>query len=86
MIAFRTGWPRHFGASPRYAEAMTSTGDSIEEAIRDGDTLLLDRSIRRVVDEGIYVVPFYASALVKRLQHCMRVVIARTGNNPLFIE
>ncbi len=40
----------------------------MEPTIRDGDLLLIDRSIDRIVDNGIYVVVVAGMVVVKRLQ------------------
>ena len=68
MIAFREDWLRSLGVNPRFAQALVARGDSMEPTIRDGDLLLVDRAIDRVVDEGIYVVTVAGLVLVKRLQ------------------
>lgn len=67
MIAFRSEWLRRVGISPRSARALRARGDSMEPTIRDGDILLIDTSIDRLVDEGIYVVVVGGLVLVKRL-------------------
>ncbi|MBH0619495.1 helix-turn-helix transcriptional regulator, partial [Salmonella enterica] len=49
--------------------------------IRDGDMLLVDRSIDRVVDNGIYVVVFGGAVLVKRVHiRRDRSVVLRSEN------
>lgn len=54
--------------NPRFAEVLVAVGDSMEPTIRDGDLLLLDRSIDRVVDNGIYVLVLAGMVLLKRIQ------------------
>jgi len=68
MIAFREDWLRSLGVNPAYAQALMARGDSMEPTIRDGDLLLVDRFIHRVIDEGIYVVTVAGLVVVKRLQ------------------
>lgn len=67
LLAFRRDWLRRVGISPVSARALKARGDSMEPTIRDGDLLLIDTSIDRVLDEGIYVVVVAGLALVKRL-------------------
>lgn len=68
FVAFREDWMRRIGLRPRFAQALTAIGDSMEPTIRDGDLLLIDRSIDRVIDNGIYVVVVAGMVLVKRIQ------------------
>ncbi|WP_336800620.1 XRE family transcriptional regulator [Kaistia sp. MMO-174] len=68
FIAFREDWMRRIGLNPKFAQALTAVGDSMEPTIRDGDLLLIDRSIDRVVDNGIYVAVVGGMVVVKRVQ------------------
>jgi DNA-binding phage protein len=68
FVAFRTEWLRRIGVNPKTAEVLVAVGDSMEPTIRDGDLLLIDRSIDRVVDNGIYVLVIAGMVLLKRLQ------------------
>ena len=43
-------------------------GDSMWETLHDGDKVLVDRSINRIVKDGIYVIAFEEELLVKRCQ------------------
>lgn len=43
-------------------------GDSMWETLHDGDKVLVDRSVERVVRDGIYVLNFEGELLVKRCQ------------------
>jgi phage repressor protein C with HTH and peptisase S24 domain len=67
LLAFRTEWLRRVGINPGSARALKARGDSMEPTIRDGDILLVDTSIDRVMDEGIYIVVVGGLVLVKRL-------------------
>jgi phage repressor protein C with HTH and peptisase S24 domain len=68
FVAFRTDWLRRLGIDPNRAEVIFAVGDSMDPTIRDGDLILVDRSIDRVVDNGIYVVTLGGLVLVKRVQ------------------
>lgn len=59
---------RMLGVNPSFARVLTVRGDSNEPTIRDGDHLLVDISINRVVDERFYVVVVAGVVLVKRVQ------------------
>lgn len=68
VLAFRRDWLRRTGVNPNSARVLRARGDSMEPTIRDGDILLVDASIDRVIDEGIYVVVLAGLVLVKRLE------------------
>jgi phage repressor protein C with HTH and peptisase S24 domain len=68
FMAFRTEWLRRLGINPHQAEVILAVGDSMEPTIHDGDVILVDRSIDKVVDNGIYVVTLGNFVLVKRVQ------------------
>lgn len=66
-IAFRQEWLLKHGINPRHAAAVTAKGDSMDPVIRDGDLLLVDTSIGRVRDNGIYIVVVDGLIFVKRV-------------------
>lgn len=74
VYGFREEWLRRIGVTPRAARLMIAKGDSMYDTISDGDLMIVDVSIRAIVDEGIYVVVFGGMVLVKRVQ------ILRTGS------
>lgn len=87
MLAFRADWLRRRGINPLTAHVLTARGDSMEPTIRDGDILLVDTSIDRVMDNAIYVVVYAGRTLVKRVQ--LRLdgsVVLRSDNRELFEE
>jgi len=43
-------------------------GDSMWETLHDGDKVLVDRTVKRIVKDGIYVIAFEEELLVKRCQ------------------
>lgn len=85
VLAFREDWLRRRGINPLTTHALTARGDSMEPTIRDGDVLLVDKSIDHVRDNAIYVVVYAGRTLVKRLQ-LMRdgSVIIRSDNASAF--
>ena len=67
-IAMRESWLRRIGTDPNHACLLAFCGDSMEPTIRDGDLLLVDRSVEQVIDHGIYVLLVGGRMLVKRVQ------------------
>jgi phage repressor protein C with HTH and peptisase S24 domain len=85
MLAFRTEWLHRRGINAAAAHVLTARGDSMEPTIRDGDILLVDTSIDRVVDNAIYVVVYSGRTLVKRVQ--LRLdgsVVLKSDNREIF--
>lgn len=85
MLAFRSDWLRSRGINPLTAHVLTARGDSMEPTIRDGDILLVDTSIDRVMDNAIYVVEYSGRTLVKRVQ--LRLdgsVVLKSDNQAIF--
>ncbi len=68
MVAFREAWLRSLGLTPGRVHVLWAAGDSMVPTINNGDMLLVDRMIDRVVDDGIYVVVVGGGVLVKRIQ------------------
>jgi phage repressor protein C with HTH and peptisase S24 domain len=64
---FSGRWLRDQGFEPAMLSAIAVTGDSMEPTLRDGDEILVDRSLRSVRD-GIHVVRLDDTVLVKRLE------------------
>ena len=55
-------------SKPENLAVITVSGDSMWETLHDGDSVLVDRSVQRVVREGIYILLFEEELLVKRCQ------------------
>lgn len=55
-------------------------GDSMEPTLRNGDTILIDRSDREVHDGLIYLVGFQQQLLVKRLFRDIAGLVLRSDN------
>ncbi len=67
LVAFREVWLRSLGFLPGRVHILWASGDSMNPTIRDGDMLLVDRTIDRVVNDGIYVVVAAGAVRVKRI-------------------
>lgn len=83
-VAFRADWLRALNINPRQAHVLFARGDSMEPTIRDGDMLIVDRSIDRVVDAGIYVVTVAGMLLVKRVQVRRDSTLVLKSDNGLY--
>ena len=68
MVGFREVWLRTLGLTPGRTHILWAVGDSMNPTISDGDMLLIDRMIDKVLDDGIYVVVVGGGVVVKRIQ------------------
>ncbi|MFP4480096.1 MAG: S24 family peptidase [Desulfohalobiaceae bacterium] len=66
-FAFRRDWLRKKG-QPERMLLMQVLGDSMEPVIREGDTVLIDRSQQELSSGGIYALGLEETILVKRLE------------------
>ncbi len=83
-LAFREDWIRKdLGTSPDEVLCLNAIGDSMEPTIRSGDVILIDRAIKRIADEAIYVVAIGEALLLKRVQPLVGGVELRS-DNPLY--
>lgn len=55
-------------ASTMELAVIQVAGDSMWETLHDGDKVLVDRTVQRVVRDGIYILAFEGELLVKRCQ------------------
>jgi phage repressor protein C with HTH and peptisase S24 domain len=83
-LAFQSDWLRSRGINANAARILTARGDSMEETIRDGDTLLVDTSIDRVKDNAIYVVSYGEMVLVKRIHGRLNGSLQLISDNPRY--
>ncbi len=86
-LAFRAAWVRRtLGVDPHNLVLITAMGDSMEPTIRDGDLLLIDTSVRHVLDDAIYVIAKGDALVVKRLHQFFGGAVLIKGDNPLYPE
>lgn len=52
----RTGWLSQFTRDVSSLAFVIAAGDAMEPTIRGGDMMLVDRSVRRIDREGIYII------------------------------
>jgi transcriptional regulator with XRE-family HTH domain len=84
LIGFRTEWLRRIGVEPASAAVLIAVGDPMEPTIRDGDLVLIDRSIIRAFDDGIYLIALGGMVLLRRLQPRRDGSIALKSDNPVY--
>ncbi len=80
---FSARWLREQGLDPRALSAIRVEGDSMECTLRDGDEILVDRTLRPLRD-GIHVVRTGDALLVKRLDTGRPGVVALLSDNPAY--
>lgn len=66
-IFFREDWMRRMGINPKLAQAFTVQGRSMVPLLEEGDLVLVDRSVERLREDGIYVVVYGDAVKVKRV-------------------
>lgn len=84
MLAFRRDWLHRMKVSPDHAKAVTVRGDSMLPTLQSGDVLLLDTSVERIDDAGIYVVGMDDRVMVKRIQPKFGGALALIPENPIY--
>lgn len=82
-IRFSPRWLRNLGLVPDALSVIAVTGDSMEPTLRDGDEILVDRSMRALHD-GIHVVRLGDSLLVKRIETGRGGRITLLSDNPAY--
>lgn len=83
-LAFRRDWiARQFGSSPRDLRLIYVMGDSMEPVLSDGDVVLIDR-MQREPREGLYVLRFDDSLVIKKLQRLPGAMIKIFSENAAY--
>lgn len=84
-LAFLKAWLRGYkGLHPSKLFLLTVAGDSMEPTLSQGDVVLVDRSTKRVTNDGLYIVRLDGSLLVKRVQALPGGVLEITSDNPVY--
>jgi phage repressor protein C with HTH and peptisase S24 domain len=71
-------------SSPKNLAVITAHGDSMEPTFRDGDILLVDRSVNDVKIDAVFVLSRADTLFVKRLQRRLNGDLVIRSDNPLF--
>lgn len=82
-IRFSGRWLRSMGLQPENLSTIVVSGDSMEPTLRDGDEILVDRTIRALRD-GIHVVRLGDSLLVKRIDVSRPGLVVLISDNPAY--
>jgi len=82
-LRFDTRWLRAQGFDPAQLSTIGVTGDSMYPTLRDGDEILVDRTVRPPRD-GIHVVRVDGALLVKRLETGRPGVFTLISDNPSY--
>lgn len=84
-LAFLKAWLRGYkGLHPSKLFLLTVAGDSMEPTLSQGDVVLVDRSTKRVTNDGLYIVRLDGSLLVKRVQALPGGVLKVTSDNSAY--
>ena len=83
QLRFSARWLKDNGLHPGSLSAITVEGDSMEPTLRDGDEILVDRSVR-ALRAGVYVLRLDDVLLVKRLEPAGAGRIAVISDNPAY--
>lgn len=86
MVAFREPWLRMMGLTPGRVHILWAVGDSMVPTIANGDMMLVDKVIDRVIDDGIYVVVVGGGVVVKRIQLRHNGSVVLKSDNQLYDE
>ncbi|MGC8732611.1 MAG: S24 family peptidase [Halothiobacillaceae bacterium] len=62
---------------------VTVAGDSMEPTIRDGDIVVIDRSVRAIERDGVYIFTLGNETFLKRLQRMPDSILVNS-DNPLY--
>lgn len=84
VYAFREEWLRRIGVNPRFARLMVAKGDSMHDTISDGDLMIVDVSIREVINGAIHVLVYGGLVILKRLQVLRNGVLLLKSDNPRY--
>ncbi|MFP4672708.1 MAG: helix-turn-helix transcriptional regulator, partial [Desulfohalobiaceae bacterium] len=87
-FAFRRDWLRKKG-QPERMLLMQVLGDSMEPVIREGDTVLIDRSQQELSSGGIYALGLEETILVKRLEKrpgALVLISANPAYAPIYLQ
>ena len=82
---FRLGFLERLASGPLVnLSLITVSGDSMEDSLRPGDQILVDRSITRWAGDGIYILQFDGVLQCKRLQRDSDGSLMIRSDNPRY--
>jgi hypothetical protein len=81
-MAFDRAWLRdHLGRDGGGFVSVSVSGDSMEPALFDGDTIIIDTLVDRVDASGVYVIRLGVDLLVKRIQRRLDGALIISSDN-----
>lgn len=84
QLAFRKKWLKNKNLRQDKLALIKTRGDSMEPTLSDGDLLLVDTSIEKIIDDAIYVIQTDHQLVVKRLQQSFDGSLAVISDNPRY--
>ncbi len=87
-LSFQANWLSRKGSAENMV-AMEVFGQSMEPVIKEGDTVLIDRSQKNIIAGAIYAVGVEDTILIKRLEkHPNKLVLCSDNKDyePIFLE
>ena len=86
--AFQTEWLRSKG-NPDHMVLMDIFGNSMEPELKDGDTVLIDESLKGIIAGAVYAVGVDDTIMVKRIEkHPSKLVLLsdNTDYDPIYLS
>ena len=85
-LAFRRDWLRgQFGIAQADVALIEIYGDSMEPTLSNGDLVLIDTRVERVVGSSVYVLQHNGHLLAKRIQQMMDGSLVIKSDNPAYV-
>lgn len=84
QLAFRKKWLKNKNLRQDKLALIKARGDSMEPTLSDGDLLLVDTSIEKIIDDAIYVIQTDHHLVVKRLQQSFDCSLSIISDNPRY--
>lgn len=81
QLAFRKDWLKSKGLQQNKLATIKTKGDSMEPTLYDGDLLLVDTRIEKIIGDSIYIINADQHLIVKRLQQSLDGSIAIISDN-----
>lgn len=81
QLAFRKDWLKSKGLQQNKLATLKARGDSMEPTLHDGDLLLVDTRIEKIIDDAIYIIHADHHLIVKRLQQSLDGSISIISDN-----
>ncbi len=88
FFLFKKEWLANKG-SPQQMVLMSITGNSMEPELRDGDTVLIDRSQTDILAGAVYAIGIEDVIMVKRIEKMPDTLVLRSDNpryDPILIH